>query len=339
MDKSLKNREWKEFKITEIFSRFQRGKRQKSEDREAGNVPYYSASIGNNGLTDFISNPSFVFKNNAIIYSTFGDAYFAPSNFSTSDEITILYSAKLNKYNSLFIVQALQQNHSKYCFGRKAFSNKIIKDKIMLPINSKGEPDYKFMEEYIKEREYKFIEQYKCYIKFRIRTLDDAIKIKPEWKEFSLSEIFVYIQRGKRLIKENQKTGKIPYVSSTSLNNGVDNFIENTNDVRIYGNCLSLANSGSVGSCFYQPSKFVASDHITHLKGNFSKYAYLFMACMLNRLSEKYNFNREINDTRIKREKIFLPVNSKGEPDYKYMEDYMKYLEQKKLLEYIEYIG
>lgn len=62
------------------------------------------------------------------------------------------------------------------------------------------------------------------------------------------------------------------------------------------------------------------------------------MSSMLNRLSGKYNFNREINDIRIKREKIFLPVNSKGEPDYKYMEDYMKYLEQKKLLEYLEYI-
>ena len=62
------------------------------------------------------------------------------------------------------------------------------------------------------------------------------------------------------------------------------------------------------------------------------------MSSMLNRLSEKYNFNREINDIRIKREKIFLPVNSKGEPDYKYMEDYMKHLEQKKLLEYLEYI-
>ena len=40
----------------------------------------------------------------------------------------------------------------------------------------------------------------------------------------------------------------------------------------------------------------------------------------------------------LKKQKIMLPVNSKGEPDYKYMEDYMKYLEQKKLLEYLEYI-
>ena len=45
---------------------------------------------------------------------------------------------------------------------------------------------------------------------------------------------------------------------------------------------------------------------------------------MLNRLSTKYNFNREINDKRIKREKILLPLNDKGEIDYEYMEQYVK---------------
>lgn len=37
---------------------------------------------------------------------------------------------------------------------------------------------------------------------------------------------------------------------------------------------------------------------------------------MTNRWSQKYNFNREINDLRISREKISLPVNNNGEPDY-----------------------
>ncbi len=41
--------------------------------------------------------------------------------------------------------------------------------------------------------------------------------------------------------------------------------------------------------------------------------------------------------TRLKRSRIMLPVNSKGEPDYKYMKDYMRYLEQKKILQYIDY--
>ena len=116
-------------------------------------------------------------------------------------------------------------------------------------------------------------------------------------------------------------------------------FISNARNVRKYDNCLSLANSGSVGACFYEPFEFIASDHVTALKGEYSKYTYLFIACMLNRLSGKYNFNREINDKRIKREKIYLPITLGGNPDYKYMEDYMRYLEQKKILQYLDYIN
>lgn len=82
-----------------------------------------------------------------------------------------------------------------------------------------------------------------------------------EWKPFFLTELFTTIQRGKRLKSENHMVGKTPYVSSSALNNGVDNFISNTDKVRVFSNCLSLANSGSVGSSFYEPFAFVASDH------------------------------------------------------------------------------
>ena len=99
-----------------------------------------------------------------------------------------------------------------------------------------------------------------------------------------------------------------------------------------------MANSGSVGSSFYEPFEFVASDHITHLKNKeFNKYHYLFLATMTSRLSQKYNFNREINDKRISREIILLPLNDEGVPDYEYMEQYSKNLLCKKLQNYIGY--
>lgn len=84
-----------------------------------------------------------------------------------------------------------------------------------------------------------------------------------EWRPFFLTELFPQIQRGKRLKTENHIPGKTPYVSSSALNNGVDNFISNTEKVRIFSDCISLANSGSVGSSFYE-SVF----------GNFSFYSY-----------------------------------------------------------------
>lgn len=151
-----------------------------------------------------------------------------------------------------------------------------------------------------------------------------------EWREFFFVDIFTDIKRGKRLKKADHNNGNIPYVSSTALNNGVDGFIGNKDNVRMFDNCITLANSGSVGSAFFHKYKFIASDHVTKLKNNnLNQYAYLFMLPIINRLSEKYSFNREINDERIKREKFLLPVTPDGSPDWQYMEDYMRQKEQK----------
>ena len=148
------------------------------------------------------------------------------------------------------------------------------------------------------------------------------------WKAFYFTEVFTEIQRGKRLKKADHKVGDTPYVSSTSFNNGIDGFIGNDGGVRKFMDCLTLANSGSVGSAFYHRYEFVASDHVTQLKREgLDKYAYLFMIPLINRLSEKYSFNREINDERIKREKLLLPVTDTDEIDFQFMSSYMRSIE------------
>lgn len=160
-----------------------------------------------------------------------------------------------------------------------------------------------------------------------------------KWKEFLLTEVFIEIQRGKRLKKGDHINGSMPYVSSTSSNNGLDGFIGNNEGVRKFENCLTIANSGSVGSTFFQPFEFIASDHVTKLKNKkYSKYVYQFLSVITNRLAEKYSFNREINDKRIRREKILLPVNKKGGPDFEFMESFMRHKEKEKFDEYNNYL-
>lgn len=154
-----------------------------------------------------------------------------------------------------------------------------------------------------------------------------------EWKEFLFSDVFTKIQRGKRLKKGDHIKGEVPYVSSTANNNGIDGFVGNTERVRIFSDCITLANSGSVGSAFFQEFTFIASDHVTALKTKGAdKYIYLFMLPIIGRLSEKYGFNREINDTRISREKLLLPITSDGTPDWEFMSAFMKRVEQETLL-------
>lgn len=114
-------------------------------------------------------------------------------------------------------------------------------------------------------------------------------------------------------------------MSSTASNNGVDDFIEPIEGVRIFSDCISIANSGSVGVAFYEPFEFVASDHVTCLKDpSFSKYVYLFLATVLTKQKCNYNFNREITDSRILRMRVVLPITDSGQPDFEFMGQFIR---------------
>ncbi|MDT4071618.1 restriction endonuclease subunit S, partial [Staphylococcus aureus] len=236
------------------------------------------------------------------------------------------YNVSLNKYIGLFITTMYNKQKFIYNYGYGLNQLRVKRRKILLP-SKNNSPDYEFMERYIKEKYFNLKSHIKEKQKHKIsdwRELDEV-----EWLPFSTSEVFNTIQRGKRLTKSNQIKGLTPYISSSGINNGLDNFISNSEKIRVFDNCLTIANSGSVGSTFYHTYRFIASDHVTHLKNNnLNKFTYLFIANMLRRLEGKYSFNREINDFRIKRERILLPTKN-NQPDYEFMEQYMKRKENK----------
>ena len=151
-----------------------------------------------------------------------------------------------------------------------------------------------------------------------------------EWKDFAVPEIFQNIQRGKRLKNADHILGIVPYVSSTANNNGVDDYIEASAGTRVFKNCISLANSGSVGTAFYEPFAFVASDHVTSLEcKEANEYIYLFLTAVLEQQGSNFNFNREINDLRIKKMRVMLPVTEAATMVAAKRKQYRTYVEKK----------
>ena len=342
----LSDREWKEFRIGDLFEVTGSVTTKPQNLIENGFIPRITCSATNNALDDFYQNKA-TEKGGVLTVdsATIGYVSYQSHDFIATDhveKITNKDNSYISRFIGLFEKQCIDKaTISKYGYGYKFAQERIKNQKILLPVLENGEPDFDFMENYIHELEQEKLYEYKAYAQKQVSELCYQ-EIEPlenkKWKAFLLTDLFDTIQRGKRLTKENQKDGSIPYVSSSAQNNGVDNYISNTMGVRFFENCLSLANSGSVGSCFYEPFKFVASDHITHLKNlKNTKYSYLFTATLLNRLSQKYNFNREINDKRISNEIIILPITSDEKPDYAYMEQYTKNLMLRKYCEYLDY--
>lgn len=339
--KKIDELNWGEFKIIDIFT-ISPGVRLTKADMIEGNTPFIGATDSNNGITTFCGNDNASRDNNVLGVNYNGsivENFYHPYSALFSDDVKRLHlkDTEGNKYIYLFIKQCILKQKSKYEYGYK-FNGERMKDQIiLLPICDNGTPDYNFMEEYMKQMEKKLLTRYKNYLQTKKQSNLNGNEMKEhKWKEFDVKAVFPNIMRGRRLKTDDHIVGSMPYVSSSAMDNGVDNFVSNNQGVRIFNNCLTIANSGSVGATFYHPYSFVASDHVTSLANEiFNKYTYLFGGSITSRLSEKYSFNREIKDSRLQREKMMLPVNDNDEPDFEYMEEYMKRIEYRLINRYI----
>lgn len=354
---SLNDVKWKEFKIEDLFNiSLSKGDNQANLLLD-GNIPLISSGTTNNGICKFIKTgdeKSNIFNKNLITVDMFGKCYYHNYDFYSVSHgrINILFPKFiLNEFIANFFIVVMENAFKNiFSYNRMCSQKRLIKMKIMLPIDEQENPNLKFMEDYIKQetkiQTQKIISYYENKLNDILSDFDleklKAVKYKnKKYKIFNFNNIFKEIKRGKRLTKNNQFSGNIPYISSTSLNNGVDNFISNDYNIRKFNNSLTIANSGSVGSCFYHRYEYIASDHVTALiLENKNENIHLFMSSIIKKIEEKYSFNREIKDERIKKEKIILPVKDDDETqiDWEYMSNFVANIEKEKIETVLRYI-
>ena len=159
------------------------------------------------------------------------------------------------------------------------------------------------------------------------------------WRAFFIEEIFD-IFSGRRLTKAEMIAGNTPFIGASDSNNGETAFVGNVND-SADENFLSVSYNGSVCECFYQPYRCLCSDDVKrfHLKNHAgNKYIYLFLANSIKQQKVKYNYGYKFNEARMRRQKLMLPVNAAGEPDFDYMAAFVKRLQAAQYRKYLNYI-
>lgn len=363
---SLDEKKWKRIPINSVFVIGHGFYNKKPPMSPEGNVPFIGASGINNGVTGFCTMQAIevnskvgygpnepierkLFNKGSICVvnngSAIGYSYYQPKQFTCTHDVNplTLRDHEISKDEALFLAQMIRQQGDCFIYARKWRPSRMVSSQFLLPVDSAGNPDYEYMAEYTRQKREAILSRYRVYVEKRIEALGEPVEIpalnEKKWSHFKMPEIFEMIQRGKRLKTADHVSGLIPYVSSTANNNGVDDYIEATPGTRVFGDCISLANSGSVGTAFYEPFDFVASDHVTALKTEgMSKYCYLFMTALIEKQGSNFNFNREINDARIQNMQVMLPVNDPGEPDYEYMEQYSKNMMIKKYKQYLAFM-
>lgn len=166
-----------------------------------------------------------------------------------------------------------------------------------------------------------------------------------EWKEFKIEDLF----KIKRPIARSQfdyEDGATPFVASGNYNNGIIRYCTpKTNEILDKGNCITISPIDS--SSFYQNQDFLGrggagSAIILLYNENLNSMNGLFIASVIRNKLTKYSYNNQLSSSSICREMITLPSLENGEPDWEYMESYMKNIEKhtkKKLDNLLNLIG
>ena len=255
---------WKEFIFKDLglnIIKPQVFHRREVTDASDG-IEYITRSKFNNGVTAIVERTLIVNPAGTISFgSENASFFFRPKEWISGRDIYYIDTRHLTKNTCLFLTACLQRIASFYPYNFGLFPRLLEKEKIMLPIDNLGNPDYQYMDEYMLRLSSKVESDY--------NELSSASKIPnprldiSNWQGVPISHLFQVV-KGSRLTKKDMKDGEIPFIGASSANNGITAYIANDSELHP-ANTITVAYNGSVGESFYQEIPFWASDDINVL--------------------------------------------------------------------------
>ena len=326
----LEIKNWKSYKVGDLFSAT-RGVSFKIQGLDYGEIPVIAAARYNHGVAGYYDvKPMY---KNAITISCngvgCGSTYYHDYEFAmTGDAIVLLDKINIPDGAKRFIASVYDKYfNSKYSYGDKCSADKAEAEIISLP-SKNNKPDWEYMESYMKnimQESKKTLENLQNISKHK-----NKIDVK-NWQEFLLggNDGLFNIVKGTRLTKANMKEGNINFIGSSAINNGVTNHISNSERVHP-ANLITVSYNGSIGEAFYQDEPFWASDDVNVFYPKFEQNfeIAMFLIPLIRKVGEKYKFVDKWKIEDMCNDKIKLPKNKNGEPDWKYIENYMKNIMQ-----------
>jgi hypothetical protein len=300
-----------------------------------GNINYIGATDSNNGITAKISNNKYIHPANTITISYNGsiaEAFYQSKPFWATDDVNVLYPKfSLTQNIALFLCTIIHKEKYRFNYGRKWDKEMMQQSKIKLPVNYGNNPNWQWIEDYVKNTLVPKLPQKakliwnKTFDKKAISDTKISLKIE-NWKYFKYNELF-QITGSKTTSKTNLKEygiGKYPYITTQAVNNGTEDFF----DFFTEKGGVFTVDSAVLGFCSYQEKKFSASDHVEKLIPLFdcNIYIAMFLTTIINKEQYRYNYGRKCSQDKLKQSKIKLPITKDDTPDWQFMENYIKSL-------------
>lgn len=337
-----------------------------------GEYPYVTRSEKNNGIQGYITYPK-KYLNDANTISLGMDTatfFYQKDPYFTGDKIKIL--SLINKEVNLktvhpYLLTSIKKAFSSFGWGTNSYDSDTLKSVIIkLPVKSDNdlEPDWKYMEDYVKNITPNYLDVIKNQGKIQINKIQnkqsgiakllnitecelsrEEINLVNQfphknWKEIPVKKIFDVIERGKRLIEAQRLSGTLPFVTAGVNNQGISSYISNP-EVKVFpANSLTIDMFGKV---FYRDFNYGADDHVAVLAkadNSLSKETLLFIAPIIEKaIRGQFDYSQNFYASDVYDIVIKLPHLDDKIPDYRYMEDFSKIMVKKTIQHYEQEIA
>ena len=160
-----------------------------------------------------------------------------------------------------------------------------------------------------------------------------------KWGEFKYKDVFNRIEQGRRLKKDDQIDGTIPFVMSGTTNAGVVNYIANP-VASFPKNAITI---DIFGNTFYRNYAFGAGDD-TGVYWNdvtaYSSNAMLFFAVAMQKsMMGRFSYGKKLRSSQSENFTMRLPVTDNGFINFDFMESFIAELEAERVAELSAYLA
>lgn len=317
------------FKLGDLFQ-IENCKCSKASILNEGPTPYVGATNRNNGVLKFVErDTNLITKGNCIAFicdgeGSIGYSVYKEHDFIGSTTIKVGRHQRLNRNNALYITTVADTIRGKYNFGYKRNEKNLKAEILQLPVDEAGNPDWKFMEDYIKQERQKQVNKVVEYCRSELKKENQQSFNKVEWASFPIEEI-AEVKSGRDIYKRERTKGMTPYITATAVNNGIGYFVSNSNNT-IESKCISVNRNGSVGYAFYHPYEALYGNDTRKIIPHNREGMYpFFLAESITQQKEKYGYGYKMGTARIKRQKIMLPISKENNIDFEFIQKYMEF--------------
>ena len=329
---------WKDFRIGDLFDAYLSKDDIQPKNITKGDTPLISSGKTNNGIVEYIDDDKAKkWDANTITVDMFGKAFYqnSPYHCVSHGRVNILVSKfDLTENIGLFLCSVIEQVSVKYQFDNMCTGEKLSNDVIKLPATSDGQPDWDYMESYMKaviEESEKSLGNLK-----KADGTKHLINVS-RWGEFRVGDLFEKLDlkchkkfdKATDVSTEQTEEFDLPLVNAKHGNNGIM-YYGRSEDWDSTEMTIDIVGDGaaSTGDVYAQPQRTGVLYNAYLVKPLWdctSEYVLQFMACVIERcIKSHFGYENKCTWDKVSQESVWLPITSTGEPDWQYMENYMK---------------